>query len=366
MKSIYIALIGIVLSVNCLSQNLLNNPESVVYDSLYNRYLVSNWGSGEIIQIDSNRVQNPFNTYFDHIAGLHIAGNILYAAANLSANAGLIGIDLATADTVMNVKIPGMQLLNDITSDTSGNLYVTEYYGNKIYKVRISDQAYSTFVDSGLNLPNGILFDKRNNRLLVMSEGGVNAPIIAVNIEDSTIYTVVYTNLYLTDGLSEDAYGNIYVSSWSSNSVYRYDSTFSNPPEVISVGHSGPADIFFNKLDNILAVPNFHSNSVDFIPISSSEVEIESDQILGYKLYQNYPNPFNPGTTISYQIPELSYATLKVYDVLGNEILTLVNEEKPAGKYQIEFDAAEFASGFYFYQLIVGKFTATMKMLLLK
>ena len=69
-----------------------------------------------------------------------------------------------------------------------------------------------------------------------------------------------------------------------------------------------------------------------------------------YVLFQNYPNPFNPTTTIKYQIPELSFVTLKVYDVLGNEIATLVNEEKPVGNYEVEFNASELSSGIYFYQ----------------
>ncbi len=259
-----------------------------------------------------------------------------------------------------------MQLLNDITSDASGNLYITEYYGNKIYKVRILDQAYSTFVDSGLYSPNGILFDERNNRLLVMSEGGTNAPIVAVNIEDSTIYTVVFTGLYLTDGLSEDNEGNIYVSSWSSNAVYRYDTTFSNPPDLISAGHHGPADIFFNKRNNILAVPNFNSNSVDFIPISPSDVETESNQIHGYDLIQNFPNPFNPHTTIIYQIPESGFVLLKVFDVLGNEVSTLVREEKQPGEYKVEFSGDGLTSGIYFFIIQAGNFRETKKMLLLK
>lgn len=85
-----------------------------------------------------------------------------------------------------------------------------------------------------------------------------------------------------------------------------------------------------------------------------------------YSLSQNYPNPFNPITTINFQIPELSFVTLNVYDVLGNEIVTLVNEEKPTGSYEAEFDATNLPSGIYFYKLQAGDFIQTKKMILLK
>jgi hypothetical protein len=85
-----------------------------------------------------------------------------------------------------------------------------------------------------------------------------------------------------------------------------------------------------------------------------------------FSLSQNYPNPFNPGTTISYQLPVNGFVTLKVYDVLGNEAATLINEEKQAGEYKIEFNAANLSSGVYFYQLQTGSFVLTKKMLLVK
>jgi len=85
-----------------------------------------------------------------------------------------------------------------------------------------------------------------------------------------------------------------------------------------------------------------------------------------YALYQNYPNPFNPTTTIKYQIPELSFVTLKVYDVLGSEIITLVNEEKLAGTYQVSFNGAQFTSGVYIYKLESDYFVDVKKMILLK
>ena len=85
-----------------------------------------------------------------------------------------------------------------------------------------------------------------------------------------------------------------------------------------------------------------------------------------FGLEQNYPNPFNPTTTIRYRLSKTSFVTLKVYHVLGNEIATLVNEEKPAGNYEFNFDGTQLTSGVYLYQLKVGNFTNTKKMVLIK
>ena len=85
-----------------------------------------------------------------------------------------------------------------------------------------------------------------------------------------------------------------------------------------------------------------------------------------FTLSQNYPNPFNPATTIEYSIPQNSFVTLKVYNVLGQEIASLVNQEQKASNYTVNFDASRLASGIYFYKIQAGSFTLTKKMLLLK
>lgn len=85
-----------------------------------------------------------------------------------------------------------------------------------------------------------------------------------------------------------------------------------------------------------------------------------------FSLYQNYPNPFNPSTTISWQSPVSSWQTLEVYDVLGNEVATLVDEYKPAGSYEVEFDAKGLSSGVYFYRIQAGSFIKTKKMILIR
>lgn len=94
--------------------------------------------------------------------------------------------------------------------------------------------------------------------------------------------------------------------------------------------------------------------------------DIQTTQVAEYKLYQNYPNPFNPNTTIEYELKEYALVNLKVYDLLGNEIAALINEEKYAGRYSTKFDAQGLSSGVYFYKLTIGGNTQVRKMLLLR
>jgi hypothetical protein len=103
------------------------------------------------------------------------------------------------------------------------------------------------------------------------------------------------------------------------------------------------------------------------IATRSAIVSVENEETpIEYALHQNYPNPFNPTTTLKYQIPELSFTTIKVFDVLGNEVVTLVNKEKPVGSYEVQFDATGLPSGLYFYTLNSGNFVETKKMILIK
>jgi hypothetical protein len=103
---------------------------------------------------------------------------------------------------------------------------------------------------------------------------------------------------------------------------------------------------------------------------AGSPVSVEEENTLQspvtFNLYQNYPNPFNPTTKISWQSSVGSWQTLKVYDVLGNEVAILVNEGKPAGSYEVNFDATGLSSGIYFYKMQAGKFIETKKMILMR
>lgn len=122
-------------------------------------------------------------------------------------------------------------------------------------------------------------------------------------------------------------------------------------------------------------VVSFNNKSYEhkFNIVQFTDLEFENNIPSEFILFQNYPNPFNPNTVISYQLSELSKVSLKIYDILGNEIAVLVNEEKEAGNYQVNFDASKLTSGVYYYTIraipsasSIHGFVKTKKMLIVK
>jgi len=111
----------------------------------------------------------------------------------------------------------------------------------------------------------------------------------------------------------------------------------------------------------------FYYSVIKYSQSNPTGVEQTSSEIPEkFNLEQNYPNPFNPTTTISFSIPSSAFTSLKIYDLLGNEVATLVNEEKPIGSYEVNFNASTPSSGVYLYRLTAGSFTEMKKMILLK
>jgi ligand-binding sensor domain-containing protein len=128
-------------------------------------------------------------------------------------------------------------------------------------------------------------------------------------------------------------------------------------------------DLAFDKYGNLWictedkGIAVFNENGI----VTSVEPEnIRVKEPKKFSLFQNYPNPFNPITSLQYAISSRQFVTLKVYDLLGREAATLVNEEKPVGEYEVEFDGSALTSGIYFYQLKAGEFSETKKMVLLR
>jgi sugar lactone lactonase YvrE len=246
------------------SQNLLNIPESIIFNSTHCRYLISNYSSGDIVQVDSTGHQ----TYLvqqqgTNFQGLEIAGNVVYVGANQY----IRGYDLENGQMVMNIQVPNVTNLNDVTADTSGNLYVSDVFGTKIIKVRISAQTYSVFVNGqGIDHPNGLLYDPSHNRVLVCSFR-TNSPIQSINLADSTVTTLTNTTLSFCDGITMDRYGRYYVTSWTTIAIYRFDSVFSSPPYLFYQNSCGPADISYDRVHGVIAVPLQQCNTWAVTPV---------------------------------------------------------------------------------------------------
>ncbi|HMS64387.1 MAG TPA: agmatine deiminase family protein [Ignavibacteria bacterium] len=130
--------------------------------------------------------------------------------------------------------------------------------------------------------------------------------------------------------------------------VYYYISASSVSGRTVTKPLTAPSGNFQFKIDNSTS-------------IAGSDIHLNN-----FMLSQNYPNPFNPVTNLEFGISELGFVSLKVYDILGNEVATLVNEKKNSGIYRVKFDGSNLSSGIYFYKLEAGNFTETKRMILLK
>ena len=137
-------------------------------------------------------------------------------------------------------------------------------------------------------------------------------------------------------------------------------------PNLISFSDSNltPGQYYAYRLKAFTGiVESNYSNEFEIVIVSiNSEIEIPNK----FELFQNYPNPFNPSTQISYQLPENSFVNLVVYNIIGQKVAELVNQEKTSGKYSVKFDASNLPSGVYIYKLQAGEFSSVKKMLLTK
>jgi len=196
--------------------------------------------------------------------------------------------------------------------------------------------------------------------IATLFEDGDTANTFYGSIDEVRIWDV-YRDSNQRNTTMYDTLGNAYYLSADSGlaAYWRFDEF-----EDLGINGDGVDDLRDLTIWNRHGDLNGSATLVPSVIVGVDDNEIFSPS--AYSLSTNYPNPFNPTTIISYQIPEFSFVTLKVYGVLGNEIATLVNEEKPAGRYDVEFDATALTSGIYFYRIQASSFVETKKMVLMK
>jgi len=255
--------------------------------------------------------------------------------------------------------ISSIKVLNDRSTLAGG--------ANKIYHSTNHGISWETFfeynnygltdieqMDTGYLLAAYHLYDNNppsfDGKLLLSTDNGQGWTSIADSINPYIYCIVPYTNNRIFIGTKN----GVYLSTDHGNEWQQLN--------------DGLDDLYIHSL----AIDDFgyiYAGTEEGLYKSNSNIITNlRDQEIPQSFYlsQNYPNPFNPTTTIKYKIPGLSFVTLKVYDVLGNEIETLVDEEKAVGSYEVEFSATALPSGIYFYRLQAGNYVETKKMVLLR
>ena len=341
MQKLFTLFIAITLTNSLFAQSY-SAPESVEYDAANNRYLVAcNGNTNSIQQVVPAEAPTLFTSNVSGPYGIEILGSKLWVC-----DGGRIkSYNLSNAALVDNINLSGT-FLNGITSDGDHFLFVSDYSAKKIYRVNTNTGAFYTMVANTVTSPNGMWYDGANNRVLFVNWGS-NAPVKAISLADSAVTTVVTTTQTNCDGIGRDAAGNYYISSWTPQAVYKYNSSFGSPTSVVSSGISNPADIYYNTANDTIAVPNSNNNTVTFHYVGTT-VSLEEGDIREVKIF---PNPTNESTVIQYSLSSPSKVHLMVYSLNSDMSKVLVNEMQSAGDHLIPFNTSGLAIGQYYYLL---------------
>ncbi len=248
-----------------------------------------------------------------------------------------------------NYSVTGIDSLKQITVNSSNNALP------EAIDLKTGDIGSTTGADTSAEKWESVLIDYKNVTVTDENADGDPGP-----------------NSYnFGEEMIDDGSGNARIEYQDGNHNYNnnWDSTLAKNPANIYVKLNST----FTEIRGILFYSHSYYKIVprkndDFIGyVGAVGVKDKPSKLpITYKLDQNYPNPFNPSTTINYSIPKESIVSLKIYNILGQEVKTLVNESKAPGKYNVRFNASELSSGVYFYSLKAGDYYQVKKMMLLK
>jgi hypothetical protein len=236
-----------------------------------------------------------------------------------------------------------------------------------------------------------IKFIERNDTLPITSVNQLNEVARTNNFYLNSQSQLMFSNFYyvVNKNLADSLFTNEFslkfkcelVSASTNNAVGTFDNItynkfnvqeYANPSYLIDCNGIEAGDYYLRLFSTVNDEVMYSISEIQRDNVSLEKQNFILRNFKGevspidYTLEQNYPNPFNPSTTIRYQIPQDGIVTLKIYDILGSEVATLANEEKVAGKYEVNFNASTLASGVYIYKIQVGSFVNSKKMIFLK
>jgi hypothetical protein len=335
------------------------NPST---DTLTVRGDFNGWGSSDIMQpgLDPNIYE------FTYTDTLGVGENVNYKYAYM----GTVGTTWESGDN---------RLVTISQSDYDNGFVVAYRTFNDLTLATITNAActikFVTYMEGAINALTGSPFGTIDNVVLAGANPPLRWPNAGWPTSDSNLVFFMYDDGTHGDVTAGDNYWSREVTfpPFSPLAVeYKHGANWGDI--VNTTGNDNENSVGTNH--HIIMDPHMVSATVidSFGVMGTHELqdvvlgikEISSNAPETYSLLQNYPNPFNPTTMIRFSLKETGIVTLKVYNVLGQLVTTLVNEQKPAGIYEYNFDASSMSSGIYFYTIKAGDFTATKKMILMK
>lgn len=316
---------------------------------------------------DANGIGAPINFKFTPDDAIVITGRAIFGSIN-----GYAKIDL---DGNHIWSFPGVNSLTigDAEGDEFGNTYLVhgEYVMNGGTELKKISSTGNLIWSNVLSLAGFRVEVGSDNQAVVCGFPNPNSfgsSFIKVDASGNLVWSNPDADstfaLMLHAKLIMDGENNTYLAAGTLTemAVCKVNNDGSSAWTVTMPG-SYANDVVLGNDNNVYVVGGGATAKINQSTISSSENGV---QLARFNLDQNYPNPFNPSATISFSIPSSTFTSLKVYDILGNEVATLVEGEKPAGNYEVSFDASFLSSGTYFYRLSSGSFTEVKKMILIK
>lgn len=259
-------------------QNPFSSPEAVIWDAPRERYLVTNYASGQLVSIDVNGNSSVLTDGLTNCLSFDLNGDTAYVSTGSSVRL----VDLTDGSIVANIMVPGAGALDGLLYH-EGHVYVLATNAT-IFKIRIADQSVWTWVSGAFpGQPQDMIHDDTNDRMLLCTYNG-SSNIWGINPADSTdVYPIIDTEIGGHDGLAMDSAGNLYFSSWSTEAIHMYNSEFVHPPVTVYRASSGAANITIDAVNGKLTLPLFDEDTVLIVDIPNdyAGARFSADPLVG-------------------------------------------------------------------------------------
>jgi len=263
-KLIILLFIISLVALACKKENpyIIKNPESVVWNPVTNTYLISNAGSGNILALKDKQEFSVFNqTKLTSPKGMVVFEDQVYVTDVTQ----LVGFKLIDGKETFRCNVPGALYLNDIAVSNDNIIYASDTKSNSIVFFDPVNQKSDTFKHKDLAAPNGLYYVQQDsNSLLYIVSFRADAPIQTLNLTTREFKSIPNTNVSMADGITRDFDGSWLVSSWADKTIHKFKPDFSARTTLKDTVQA-PADIYYCKVNNELAIPLFETNLVNFV-----------------------------------------------------------------------------------------------------